>query len=221
MKLKIKFLGLLFIYLLSTTTSKAQEAMLGEVKIFAGNFAPRGWAFCDGQLLSISQNQALFSLLGTTYGGDGRSTFALPDLRGRVPFGPRSGPGLSTYRWGQRGGAETRTLTVAQMPSHNHLTTNTTSGNQHILLSTENAVNETPQAGDVPAAAEYGNGLSATKVKSFGPPSAGNIVNGQPISGNAGLTILNNGGNQAFDNRQPYIAVNYIIALQGIFPSRN
>ena len=96
------------------------EPFLGQVTIFAGNFAPRGWAFCDGQLLPISQYSALFSILGTTYGGDGRTTFALPDLRGRTPIGPRNGPGLSDYRLGQQGGSQTNTLTVSEMPSHNH-----------------------------------------------------------------------------------------------------
>lgn len=94
-----------------------QEGFIGEVKMFAGNFAPRGWALCEGQLLAISSNQALFSILGTTYGGDGRTTFALPDLRGRVPIGPGSGPGLSTYRLGQKGGAETNTMIVSNIPA--------------------------------------------------------------------------------------------------------
>eukprot|EP01060_Flectonema_neradi_P035489 TRINITY_DN6545_c1_g1_i1.p1 TRINITY_DN6545_c1_g1~~TRINITY_DN6545_c1_g1_i1.p1 ORF type:complete len:137 (+),score=29.09 TRINITY_DN6545_c1_g1_i1:32-412(+) len=96
------------------------EGMLGEVRLFAGNFAPRSWAFCDGQLLPIAQNTALFSILGTTYGGDGVTTFALPDLRGRVPLGPRNGPGLSYRQLGQKGGEENHQLSVSEMPNHSH-----------------------------------------------------------------------------------------------------
>jgi len=97
------------------------EPLIGQIMMFAGNFAPRGWAFCEGQLLAINQYQALFSILGTTYGGDGRTTFGLPDLRGRVPMHPGNGPGLSSKRLGQKGGSETNTLNVSQLPSHNHL----------------------------------------------------------------------------------------------------
>jgi microcystin-dependent protein len=96
------------------------EGTIGEIRLFAGNFAPRAWAFCEGQLLPISQNTALFSILGTMYGGDGRTTFALPDLRGRAPLGVGHGPGLSDIRQGEKGGAEQVTLTTAQLPSHNH-----------------------------------------------------------------------------------------------------
>jgi microcystin-dependent protein len=196
------------------------DPFLGEICLFAGNFAPRSWALCDGQLLPISANSALFSILGTTYGGDGRTTFALPDLRGRTPVHPGHGPGLSGYSLGQRGGVETVTLTVNQMPSHTHLTANNTAGDQNILLSTDTAVRQTPDAGDVPAAAETDVSLGTpTPVKSFGP--ATNLVNGQTLSGNAGLTILNNGGSQWHTNIQPFLAINYIIALQGLFPSRN
>lgn len=189
--------------------------------MFGGNFAPRGWALCNGQLLPIAQNTALFSLLGTTYGGDGRTTFALPDLRGRAPISSGHGPGLSQRNLGSRSGQEVHTLTTLEMPSHNHLTSNTAAADQHVLLSTTKAVNEIPAPGDVPAAAEFGAGLGATPVKAFGPPTASNVVNGQTLSGNAGLTILNNGGNQAHNIMQPYLTINYIIALVGVFPSRS
>ncbi len=192
---------------------------LGQIILFAGNFPPRSTAYCNGQLLAISQNQALFSLLGTTYGGDGRTTFALPDLRGRVPVHPGTGPGLSTRKLGQRSGGETETLTVLQMPSHNHLTTNTTSADQHVLLSATRGIRDTPQAGDVPAGASFGSGLSATPVNAYGPST--NTVNGQAISGNAGLTINNNGGQQPHNNMQPWLGVHYIICMQGLFPSRS
>ncbi|WP_440069629.1 phage tail protein [Tenacibaculum discolor] len=192
------------------------EPFLGQIMMFGGNFAPRGWAFCNGQLLAISQNTALFSILGTTYGGDGRTTFALPDLRGRAPInsgGGSAGPGLSPRPLGQRGGEQTHTLNITEMPSHSH---SVQPNSSHLKLSTDNAVNETPAAGDVPAVSNYPDGLSAKKVKSFGPPT--NTVNGQSI---APPTILNNGGNLAHNNMQPYLAVNFVIALVGIFPSRN
>ncbi|MCA9638552.1 MAG: phage tail protein [Myxococcales bacterium] len=163
------------------------EPFLGQIMMFAGNFAPRGWALCDGQLLPISQNQALFSILGTTYGGDGRTTFALPDLRGRAPIHAGHGPGLSDYRLGQKGGAESVTLTVNQMPSHNHT----------LAMNGEGAA--TKQAGYLAASEIYGE----TADKSA------------PAN-----TISNAGGNQPVSNIQPYVVVNYIIALQGIFPSR-
>tara|TARA_R110001632_G_scaffold107700_1_gene217386 strand:- start:965 stop:1567 length:603 start_codon:yes stop_codon:yes gene_type:complete len=199
------------------------DPMLASIQIFAGNFAPRGWAYCDGQLLAINQNSALFSLLGTTYGGDGRTTFALPDLRGRAAIGPRRGPGLSNYNLGQRSGQEKHSLLITEMPSHTHGTTNTAAADQHIVLSNATAANESPKPGDVPAIANYTatGGFGATNVKSFGPATAGTLVNGQAISGSAGLTILNNGGSQSHNNMQPYLAINYIIAMVGVFPSRN
>jgi len=141
------------------------DPYIGEVGLFAGNFAPRGWAFTDGQLMSISQNEALFSILGTTYGGDGRTTFGLPDLRGRAAMGPRTGPGLTPRTLGQKIGVENVTLTTAQMPSHNH---------------------------------ELWTGL------------------GHPANDDTGDT----GGGQSHDNMQPSMALNYIIAMQGTYPSR-
>lgn len=189
------------------------EPLLGQITMFAGTFAPRGWAFCEGQLLAISSNTALFSIIGTTYGGDGRTTFALPDLRGRAAINPGTGPGLSTRRLGERGGQETHTLNITEIPSHTH---NVISNSSHLKLSTDNAANETPNAGDVPAVANYPAGLTTQKVKSFGPPS--NTVDGQSI---APPNISNTGGNLSHNNMQPWLAINFIIALQGIFPSRN
>ncbi len=212
-----KIIGLLFVcFFLSNNNVNAQDQMLGEIRIFAGNFAPRGWAFCEGQLLPISQNTALFSLLGTIYGGDGRTTFALPDLRGRVAISAGNGPGLQDYRQGQRGGSEFTNLTTAQLPSHNH-TAVMTGGSANLLLSTDTAVRSTPQAGDVPSKAQFGNGLGATDVKNYGP--ATNTVNGQPLGGNIAIGIT--GGSQQVDKRQPYLPIRYIIALQGYFPSRS
>ena len=220
MKLKLKFIGLLFICLLSATESKAQEPILGEVRIFAGNFAPRGWAFCDGQLLPIASNSALFSLLGTMYGGDGRTTFGLPDLRGRVAMSAGRHPGSNyNYIQGQRGGLEQRVLNTLQLPQHSHTVSNASGVSSHVLLSTDNAVRNTPITGDVPAVANYPDGLATAQVKSFGPPS--NLVNGQPVGGSSSIIINNTGSSQPVDSRQPYTVVRYIIALQGIFPSRN
>lgn len=184
---------------------------LGQIVLFAGNFAPRGWAFCDGRLLAISSNSALFSILGTTYGGDGRTTFALPDLRGRTPIAPARGPGLSDYRLGERGGQESVVLNITQMPQHTHTAAGGATSN--VKLSTDDAVRTTPQAGDVPAVGNFTSGIGIEKVKSFGP--ANNTVDGQSIT--SGITIGNTGGSLAHENRPPYLAVNYIIALQGTF----
>jgi microcystin-dependent protein len=166
---------------------------LAEIRIFPFNFAPKGWAFCDGQLLPISQNTALFSLLGTTYGGDGKSTFALPDLRGCSPMHPGPGPGLTPRSLGERGGEETVTLNLSQLPAHSHQLTASTGASSH-----------TPQSNLL--------GQPAS-VQIYGPP--GNLV---PM---AGAAVMPAGGTQPHDNRQPYLALNFIIALQGVFPARS
>ncbi|WP_305968677.1 MULTISPECIES: phage tail protein [unclassified Mameliella] len=178
------------------------DPFLGQVTIFAGNFAPRGWAFCDGQLLPISQYSALFSLLGTIYGGDGRTTFALPDLRGRMPIGPRQGAGLSFYREGERGGAESRTLTINNLPSHNHTAT--------AQMRAESRNGSLPDPS--------GNILAAGS-NIFRPNSPVEDVTMDPAA--VAVEVQNTGGQQSFDIMNPYLAINYIIALQGIFPSRS
>jgi len=194
MKKSITILSLLV--LLSTSNiANAQETFIGEIKMFAGNFAPRGWAFCDGQLLPIAQHSALFSILGTIYGGDGRTTFALPDLRGRVAIHPGHGPGLSDYRQGTTGGTESNTLTVNQIPSHTH-TVNAVAedGNQSV------PTNHLP-AGTKVLDQEYSDADATTTMKS---------------------TMINNtGGGLPVNNIQPYGTVNYIICLEGIYPSRS
>jgi len=177
----------------------AQEPLLGEIKMFAGTFAPRGWALCDGQILPIAQNQALFSILGTTYGGDGRTTFGLPDLRGRVPIHPGTGPGLSTYRLGQKGGHETVTLTIAQIPSHNHVATVKISADSTVAT-TDKPENMFP-ARNAGATPQYGDTSNTTL-------------------GSSTVSVNNSGGNQSHSIIQPYTTVNYIIATVGIFPSR-
>ncbi len=171
------------------------EPFIAEIIMFGGNFAPRGWAFCDGQLLAISQNTALFSLLGTTYGGDGRTTFGLPDLRGRVPVHPGTGPGLTTRYLGQKGGTETETLNVNQIPAHTHTARGTSS----------KGTDQDP-AGNVWAKEAVG----ATAVYASG--SADTSLHASAIA--------NAGGSQYHNNIQPYTCVNFIIALVGLYPSR-
>jgi microcystin-dependent protein len=162
--------------------------------MFAGNFAPRGWAMCNGQLLAINQNQALFSLLGTTYGGDGIQTFALPDLQGRAPVHMGQLPGGSSYVEGQTGGAESVTLSTNQLPSHSHTATNPASLGETSI--------DYPSSGHVPA--------------------RGNAYDTAPGNSQlAGPTIAAAGGGQPHENRSPYLVVNFIIALEGVFPSRN
>ena len=171
------------------------EPFVGEIRMFAGNFAPRGWAFCDGQLLAVSQNDALFSLLGTIYGGDGRTTFGLPDLRGRVPIHAGSGPGLSNRRLGSKAGAEKVTLTVNQLPSHTHT-----------MKASTNPATETRAGGNVTA--------SDLAIDSYfeNPPGAANLST-------QAITTL--GGSQSHTNLQPFLCVHFIIALFGIYPSRH
>lgn len=178
------------------------EPFIGEIKMFGGNFAPRGYALCDGQLLPIAQNTALFSLLGTTYGGDGRTTFGLPDLRGRAPMHPGSGPGLSFRRLGDKGGSENVSLTTAQLPSHNHTATGT-------IKAKNGQPDESNPGGGVPSTLSGGTeGYAETDNTSM-------------LAGGVDVTVNNNGGNQPHNNMQPFQCVNFIIALQGIFPSRS
>jgi len=160
--------------------------------MFAGNFAPRGWAFCDGQLLAVSQNDALFSLLGTIYGGDGRTTFGLPDLRGRIPIHAGSGPGLSVRRLGSKAGSENVTLTTNQIPPHRHVMQGTAAS----------ATTSTP------------SGL-------MGAPTDLIYWNSASNSNVSGSIIANAGGSQHHTNLMPTLCVNFIIALVGIYPSRN
>jgi len=180
------------------------DSFLGEIRMFAGTYAPRGWAFCNGQLMDISQNAALFSLLGTTYGGDGRTTFGLPDLRGRAAIHFGNGPGLNNYRQGQRGGAETITLAEAQMPSHAH----TVSAE---VKAVNVGGNQSTPGGHTWAADPRG----ATNIYSDATPDTD--MNAGSVAG----TAQNAGGSQAHENRPPYLAINFIISLAGMYPSRS
>jgi microcystin-dependent protein len=181
------------------------EPFIGEIIMFAGNFAPRGWAFCSGQFLSIAQNTALFSILGTTYGGNGQTTFALPDLRGRVPIHPGAGPGLSTYDLGEMSGTENVSLNAGQMPVHSHTATVTINA-----AAAPQALTDNP-TGAVPAGSSGG-----PQVYAAGPDG------GSPMNAAMATPTINPAGNsQPFSVLQPFTCVNFIIALEGIFPSRN
>ncbi|OQP40006.1 phage tail protein [Niastella yeongjuensis] len=193
--------------------------LLALITMFGGDFAPLGWAFCQGQLLAISQNTALFSLLGTYYGGDGQTTFALPDLRGRVPVGIGQGPGLTSVSIGEVAGSPTITLTITNMPAHTH----TASGNGLTVAqsaSTAAATTNTPGSTLVPAVLPtIGSGPTATPIKGYAAKDNSTTLASSSISGN--LTTNITGGSQPISIMQPYLGVNYIIAMQGIYPSRN
>jgi|SRR5690554_1713876 len=179
------------------------EPFIGQIMMVGFNFAPKGWAFCDGRLLSIAQNTALFSLLGTTYGGDGVTTFALPDLRGRCAVGMGQGPGLSSYVQGQCAGTENVTLVQTQMPAHTHA----------LMASTADGTTNIPT----------GAVIAANKI----PIDRSTVVDGNAfVQSNPSTTMSPqsvgpSGGTQPHSNMQPYMAMNYVIALYGIYPSRD
>ena len=167
------------------------EPFIAEIKIFPGNFAPRNWAFCNGALLPIAQNTALFSLIGTTYGGDGRTTTALPNLQGRAPMHPGRGPGLTSRTLGEKVGTNTVALSEQQIPPHNHG-----------LAAFTNATTNTPSTSV---------GIGAAPI--YGPATGTQVNMEQALS--------DDGGDQAHENRQPTLVMNFVIALQGLFPSRS
>ncbi len=169
------------------------EPFVGEIRMFAGNFAPRGWAYCDGQLLAVSQNDALFSLLGTIYGGDGRTTFGLPDLRGRIPLHQGQGPGLSSRRLGSKSGAENVTLSTNQLASHAH----------DFNANTAPATGEAPQ-GKVLA--------DPTPIRIYKEAAQNTDL--------ASSSIANTGGTQSHTNLMPTLCIHFIVALFGSYPSR-
>jgi microcystin-dependent protein len=171
------------------------DPFVAEIRIFPFNFAPKGWAFCDGQLMPISQNTALFSLLGTTYGGDGKSIFALPDLQGRAPMHPGQGPGLSLHDLGETGGSDTVTLLESEIPAH-----------AHALMSNAGAANRTRPANN-----------SIARVAGATPYAPAQAT---PSAQLGATSLTPTGGDQPHNNLQPYITVNFNIALQGVFPPR-
>lgn len=180
------------------------EGTIGEIRMFAGNFAPRNWAFCASQIMSIAQNTALFSILGTTYGGNGQTTFGLPDFRGRVAVGTGQGPGLPNITLGELSGTNTVTLTTANMPAHNHPVTGT---------ATLKGNNDAPNSTD-----PTGRFLAASNIYTN---QSGDIANMNAGAIGLSLTTVIAGNNQPFSIMQPYLGMNYIICLFGIFPSRN
>ena len=171
------------------------EPFIGEIRLFGFVFAPRGYAFCSGQLLPIAQNTALFSILGTTYGGDGRTTFALPNLQGRLPMGTGFGPGLTPRTLGQRAGVDSVTLSIAQIPSHRH------------------ELNSGPAAG-LPLTSPSNNSLSVSTVSPYQT-----TINPQDLLAN--VSVPSTGGAQAHTNLQPLLSINFCIALSGLFPPRS
>ena len=173
------------------------DPFVAEIRIFPFNFAPKGWAFCDGQLLPLSQNTALFSLLGTTYGGDGKSNFALPDMQGNAPMHPGQGPGLSLHDLGETGGSETVTLLESEIPSHSH----------------------TMQSLPAPANRTAPSGNSLARVQGTSGPYIP-ATSSPPLVNMADNAITPSGGNQPHNNMQPYLTLSFCIALQGVFPPR-
>ena len=191
---RVSRLAFLCAVLFAPATAHAQEPILGQLMIFGGNFCPRGWANADGQLMPISQYQALFSVFGTMYGGDGRQTFALPDLRGRVPLHVGQGPGLANRRQGEKGGAERHTLNVQEMPGHSHT----------MLASPDRPNQKVPN-----------NNLLGSPKKGSHFTNSPNLA---PMnSKSVGMT----GGGRAHNIMQPFQAIRYCVALTGVYPSRN
>jgi microcystin-dependent protein len=171
------------------------DPFVAEIRIFPFNFAPTGWAFCDGQLMPISQNTALFSLLGTTYGGDGKSTFALPDLQGRAPMHPGQGPGLSLHDLGETGGSETVTLLQSEIPAHNHAMQADASDPSNVKL--------------------------VSPASSFGISQEGLVYQDNPDVALAAQALSPAGGSLPHNNLMPYLTLEFNIALQGVFPPRS
>ena len=193
------------------------EPYIGQVCMFAGNFAPRGWMFCQGQLLAISSNTALFSILGTTYGGNGQTTFALPDLRGRFPTSPGTGPGLSTINPGQMGGIESETLTIAQMPMHNHTLVGAAAS---VAIPTSSAVGSSKTPTNNSVLSITNDTAAGAEVDIYADASGADGTLAPFNAAVSGSTAIA-GGSTPVSVRNPYLGINFIIAVEGIFPPRN
>lgn len=194
--------------------------LLAAIILFAGNFAPRSWAFCWGQILSIAQNTALFSLLGTTFGGNGQTTFALPDLRGRFPLGTGQGPGLPNINLGEMSGTPTTTLLITNMPAHNHTGTIASASVAQAATAIA-ATTNTPSSTVVPAVLPtFGAGPTAQQIKGYATPDNTTFLAPTTnVTGTVNIGIA--GGSQPFSIMNPYLGMNYIIGMEGIYPSRN
>jgi len=200
------------------------EPFIGQIIMFAGNFAPRDWAFCDGELLPISQNQSLYSILGITYGGDGRTTFGLPDFRGRVPIGQGQGNGLTTRRMGEQIGIEEVTLSTAQMPIHSHAAKTTISGSSvtaKLKASSAEGTTNVPLNNYL----AMPTNIARSSVNMYGSSADVEMANDAikiDVSGlSAETTVNQTGGNSAHNNIQPSLVMNYIICVNGVYPSRS
>ncbi len=204
------------------------QPFVGEIRMVGFNFNPRGWALCNGQLLPINQNAALFSLLGTTYGGNGTTTFQLPDLRSRVPVhsgNGSAGPGLQPVDLGEAGGSESITLTQSQLPTHTHIATYNPAGGTALAVAVAAAAAQATAAspvGNIPGQAEVPSRTAPTQVNSYAAPSAATgTLGGVTLTGTGAITVGAAGSSLPVDTAPPYLGVNFVIALQGIFPSRN
>lgn len=192
------------------------DQFLGEIRMFAGNFAPRGWAFCQGQLLSIAQNQALFSILGTVYGGNGTTTFALPNLGSRSPVGTGQSPGLSQITLGEQSGTENVTILSTQMPQHVHPLAGVTAS---VSIPTSSTAGSSKTPSDTSVLSTTNDTTAGAEVDIYGAgPGDGHLAPfNAAVNGNTAVA----GGSQPLPIRNPYLGMNFIIATEGIYPSRN
>ena len=200
------------------------DTFIGQIIMFAGNFAPRDWAFCDGELLPISQNQSLYSILGTTYGGDGRTTFGLPDFRGRVPIGKGQGNGLTTRRMGEQIGIEDVTLSTAQMPIHSHAAETTISGSSvtaKLKASSAEGTTNVPLNNYLAKPSNIGLQSINMYDSSADIEMASDAIEIDLSAVTANTTTDDTGGNSAHNNIQPSLVMNYIICVNGVYPSRS
>lgn len=197
------------------------ETYMASLLLFAGNFAIRGFAFCWNQILSISQNSALFALIGTTYGGNGQTTFALPDLRGRAPIGTGNAPGLGNYDLGQMAGTTSTTLTINNMPAHVHIVSGTGLTSIPAAITTAGTTNTPGATMTLAVPPNIGTGPNATQIKTYGVYDAATATTLAPGTVGGSTTTGPAGGNQPFSIQNPYTAMTWLIATEGVFPSRN